>query len=284
LESDSDSNFESQKTNWEFVRSEKNILGFIPIIHIKNTIDDLEFGVSDLQVMTDLQDALNKTITDMLIVMDQQAWQRVWVFGSQSPKGVELSVAPGIVTEVPDAQGHLDVIPPASVEPFVAAMSTIIDNIMTITSTSKVNIMKPDSPVPPSGYALRIHYIPQERKADKKLAVIQGGFRKLNKMIFAANKILGRVDYTGFKTRLHFALGLPVDELSKMQIDQGKILMRTKSRWTVMEEDGVEDIPLEMERIEAEEERMRRQETEAQLEIAEATAKFQAAARPKPSA
>ncbi|MDQ1316529.1 MAG: Phage portal protein, partial [Candidatus Poribacteria bacterium] len=47
-----------QRSEWKLMDIQNNILGFIPIIHIKNTLDDLEFGVSDLQVMTDLQDAL----------------------------------------------------------------------------------------------------------------------------------------------------------------------------------------------------------------------------------
>ena len=276
--------WESQATHWQLVKTEKNPLGFIPIIHIKNTVDDMEFGVSDLHPMLPLQDALNKTITDMLLVMDQQAWQRVYLFGSQSPKGLEHTVAPGMVTEVSDPQGHLDVIQPSAIEPFVKAMLDIVDHIMTITSTSKVNIMKPDSPLPPSGYALRIHFIPTERKADKKLAVLQGEFRELNKMILEAHKIMGGQDWTSFKTRLHFALGLPVDELSKQQIDEGQIRMKTKSRWTTMEENGTEDIPAEMARIEEEEDGERQKELEMQIKLAEETAKFQAAARPKPSA
>jgi len=282
LESDKESNIESQRTNWQLVDSKKNVLGFIPIIHFKNTVDDLEFGVSDLQVMTDLQDALNKTITDMLMVMDTQAFQRVWVFGSTSPKGVEVSVAPGMVTEVPDATGHLSIIEPAAVEPFVVAMSSIIDHIMTITSTSKVQIMKPDAPLPPSGFALRMHYIPTERKADKKLAVMQSGFRNLNGMILKAAKILNQGDFGDPlpKTRIHFDLGLPIDELSKMQTDEGKIRMGTKSPWTVMEEDGVEDIPLEMERIDAHLDKLKQREIEIEIEVAKATEALRAAARP----
>lgn len=288
-EMESDSRFRqdewtTQSSDWELVKSEENILGFIPIIHLKNTIDDLEFGVSDLQVMTDLQDALNKTITDMLVVMDHQAFQRLYLFGSQSPKGVELSTAPGMITEVSDAGGHIDIVSPSSVEPFVSAMSAIIDHIMTITSTAKVQIMKPDAPLPPSGFALRMHYIPTERKADKKLAVMQSSFRKLNRMILEATRILGKGDFGTPKTRIHFDLGMPVDEISKMQADEGYIRMFVKSPWTVMEENGVEDIPAEMERIDAHREKLRQEEVKLQIEIAEAAAKFQAATRSKPSA
>ena len=274
----------SQRTNWELVSSEENLLRFIPIIHIKNTIDDLEFGVSDLQVMTDLQDLLNKTMTDMGLTMDQQAFQRIWVFGSQSPKGVELTAAPGFITEVPEPTGHIDVIQPGQIQPFIAAVDMIVDHIMTVTSMGKASIMKPDAPLPPSGFALRMNYIPMEAKAGKKVAVLQSGFRKLDRMIFEANRLLGRTDYGKPKTKLHFSHGLPVDETSKMQVDQGKIQMGVKSPWTIMEEDGIEDVPAEMARIDEHRAKLRQEEIELQIEVAEATAKFQAAARPKTSA
>jgi hypothetical protein len=84
---------ETEYSEWKLIHVEENILGFIPVIHIKNTIDDLEFGISDLQVMTDLQDALNKTITDMLLTMDNQAFQRVFIFGGQASKGFPVKAA-----------------------------------------------------------------------------------------------------------------------------------------------------------------------------------------------
>lgn len=268
-------NIDSEMTEWELTGSEKNILGFIPIIHIKNTIDDLEFGVSDIQIMSDLQDALNKTITDMLLTMDNQAFQRMWIFGAQTPKGHELSMEPGMITEVPTAEGHLDIVQPATIEPFINALDKIVDHIMTVTQLSKITIMKPDAPLAPSGFALRIHMIPQERKADKKVSVLTSCFKKLNKMIFEAMKTLGKTDYTGTKTRLHFTGGLPIDEQMQMQIDEMEIRNKVRSRKTIMEQRGVEDVVAEQALIDQETDDALNQELDYETRKAKALAPLQ---------
>lgn len=271
---------ETEATQWVLVKSEKNPLGFIPIIHIKNTIDDLEFGTSDIQVMSDLQDALNKTITDELLVMDQQAFQRLWIFGAQTPKGEEVSQEPGTVTEVPTAEGHLDVVPPASTEPFITALRDIVDHIMTVTQLSKIAIMKPDSPLPESGFALRMHFIPQERKAGKKIAVLQSRFKALNQMIFKAAKMLNKGDFVGQKTRLVFTGGLPTDEQMQMQIHEMEIRNRLRSRRSVMEERNVEDVEAEIELIDQDEDLSIEKDFEMEVNKAEALASIDEKHRP----
>ncbi len=271
LEGDRD----DEKTQWELIHSEKNILGFIPIIHIKNTIDDLEFGTSDIQIMSDLQDALNKTVTDMLLTMDNQAFQRLWIFGAQTPKGEEVSQEPGIITEVPTAEGHLDLVPPASIEPFISAMRDIVDHICTISQISKIAIMKPESAFPESGFALRMHFIPQERKAGKKIAVLQAQFQKLNHMIFKAAAFLGLGDYVGTKTKLTFSGGLPTDEQMEMQIDEMEIRTKIRSRRSIMQKRGVENVDKEMKLIEQEEDDFIKKAFNLEIEKAEALASIE---------
>jgi len=242
---------ETEYSQWELVRVEENILGFIPIIHIKNTVDDLEFGVSDLQVMTDLQDALNKTVTDMLLTMDNQAFQRMFIFGGQTPKGHEISMEPGMITEVLNENGRLEVVQSADITPFIQAMKEIVDQICTVTSVPMAAFSRSDGG-PVSGYALRIHYIPLERKCGKKETILKNRFGELNRMIFAAAKLLGMGDYTGFGTKIQFAGGLPIDEETQMRIHEMELRNKVKSRRTVMQERGVEDIDVEMAWIDAE--------------------------------
>lgn len=242
---------ETEYSEWDLVNVETNILGFIPIIHIKNTVDDLEFGVSDLQVMTDLQDALNKTITDMLLTMDNQAFQRMFVFGGQTPKGYEISMEPGMITEVPNENGRLEVVQAADISSFIQAMKEIVDQICTVTSIPRLAFSRPDGG-PISGYALRVHYIPLERKCGKKESILRNRFCELNKMIFAAARLLGLGNYTGFSTKIRFSGGLPVDEETQMRVHEMELKSKVKSRRTVMQERGIEDVDIEMARIDAE--------------------------------
>lgn len=267
-----DGDKDSEQTDWVHVKTEKNLLGFIPVIHLKNTIDDLEFGVSDIQVMADLQDALNKTITDMLLTMDNQAFQRMFIFGAQTAKGKKISMEPGTITEVATAEGHLDIVNPSPIGPYLDAMDKIIDQIMTVTQLSKITIMKPDAPSPQSGLALRIQYIPQERKAGKKVAVLQSRFKSLNEMIFKALKVLDQGDFVGTKTKIHFTGGLPIDEQMEMQVDEMEIRSRIRSRRTIMQKRGVEDVDAEMALIDKETDEALEQEMKLEVGKAKALA------------
>ncbi len=242
---------ETEYSEWKLIHVEENILGFIPVIHIKNTIDDLEFGISDLQVMTDLQDALNKTITDMLLTMDNQAFQRVFIFGGQASKGQELSMEPGIITEVPSESSRIEVVQAADIAPFIQAMKEIVNQICAVTGIPATAFSRPEGG-PVSGYALRLHYIPLERKCSKKKIILKNRFEELNKMIFAAAKLLDIGDYTGFSTRIRFTGGLPIDEEAQMQVHEMELRDKIKSRRTVMQERGIEDVKAEMAEIEAE--------------------------------
>ncbi|MBD3181043.1 phage portal protein [Candidatus Poribacteria bacterium] len=243
---------ETEYSEWKLIDVQDNIFGFIPIIHIKNTVDDLDFGVSDLQVMTDLQDALNKTITDMLLAMDNQAFQRMFIFGGQSPKGQEISMEPGMITEVPNESGRLEVVPSADMAPFIEVMREIVGQICSVTSIPRVAFSK-GSGVPISGYALRLHYIPLERKCMKKKIILKNRFSELNKMIFYAAKLLDMGDYTGFNSKIRFTGGLPVDEEARIKVQEMEIRNKLKSRRTVMQERGIEDIDAELDQIRIEE-------------------------------
>lgn len=242
---------ETRYSQWDLIKVERNALGFIPIVHIKNTIDELEFGVSDLQVVTDLQDALNKTVTDMLLTMDNQAFQRMFIFGGQTTKGYKISMEPGVITEVPNENGNLQVVQAADISPFLQVMQEIVDQICTVTSIPRT-VLTHTTGNPMSGYALRLHYLPLERKCIKKEIILRNHFRELNKMIFKAAKLLGIGDYTNFDTEIHFTGGLPIDEEAKMHIHEMELKNRIKSRRKIMQERGIENVDAEMEQIDSE--------------------------------
>jgi SPP1 family phage portal protein len=251
VDSQSYSPFGSQKSEWQLVDVQDNVLGFIPIIHIKNTLDDLEFGVSDLQVMIDLQDALNKILTDMLLTMDNQAFQRIVIFGAQTPKGQKISMEPGSILEVPNESGNMQVVNASDIMPFIQAMDKIVEQICTVTSIPTAGFAKSEGGAV-SGYALRLHYLPLEHKCRRKEVILKNRLCELNKMIFKTAKLLGMGDYTDFKTSIQFNGGLPVDELEQTQVHEIELRNKIKSRRTIMEERGVEDVEAEMAQIDKE--------------------------------
>jgi len=245
LEADQD----TEATQWTHVASENNPLGFIPIVHIKNTIDDLEFGVSDLQVMTDLQDALNKTVTDMLLTMDQTAFQRGVIFGAQSPDGDQLAMEPGAWIEYANSDGEVTVIEPGDITAFLDAIDSIVEQIATVTNLPNLVTSKSGA-APESGFALRTRLMPLEMKADRKIVVLKRRFAELNQMIFKTMELLGQGNFIGTKTEILFKNGLPIDAEAQDATHEMELTNHIKSRRTVMKERGIEDPEEELANIE----------------------------------
>jgi len=61
-------------------------LGRVPVLHFANNAPMLgENGISELQDVIPLQDALNKAIADMLVAMEYNAFPQRWVTGVEQP-------------------------------------------------------------------------------------------------------------------------------------------------------------------------------------------------------
>ena len=64
----------------------------LPVIHFKNKDQGYNYGQSELKNIIPLQDALNKTIIDLIAAADTTAFRIYWMVGDD-PSGVQ--VAPG---------------------------------------------------------------------------------------------------------------------------------------------------------------------------------------------
>ncbi len=260
--------WQSPKTSFTLVKQEKNPLGFIPIIHMRNNNSlGLEFGLSDLHKVTPIQDNINKTITDMMLVMDNQAFQRIVMFGG-SPNQKDIYMGPGSVIQIPNEQGHMMVIPSETIAPFLMALEEQIDLLCAITSIPRLTFMRPTG-FPVSGFALRIHSYPLDRKCVRKQLDLERALKTLNKYIAVALAVItgvdmksanpsfgiskdGKIDIRDAVSKFHFQGGLPVDDAMDTQINAMKINNGTQSKHTTMEKQGVENIGEEMMRISGE--------------------------------
>lgn len=242
-----------EREDWQVLSEEDNAFGFIPIVHFKNASDLYEFGISDLQVMLDEQDALNKILTDMLLTLDNQAFQRAVIFGVQASKDTFLTLEPGRITEVPNENARLQVIEPSPIQPFVEALEKVTNMICEITGIPRMALSRPDG-FPISGYALRIHLEPLEKKCKRKWNMIKSRLERLNWMIFKAVSMLGGEDFSDLRSEVRFKFALPEEELTRLKIIEAEQRAKVKSRRTQMEELGIEDIEFE-EKLIADQER-----------------------------
>jgi hypothetical protein len=230
----------------------QNPFGMIPIFHIKNNSRDLAYGISDIQPMEDLQDSLNKSLTDLMYTMDEQAFQRIFLFGGGNGKPYYMS--PGMVIELPNEMGGIQTIPAVSPAGFLYTIDSLIDQIAGVTSVPRQFFVN-DRGIPASGYALSIHYSSLKQKCNEKMAHIRGALRDMNWLILALAESFGWVpenSMQGLKTKIHFPGGLPKDEMMNTQLLMYQIQMGLKSRLTAMEEIGIENLAEEIARINAE--------------------------------
>lgn len=237
---------------WNFVSEIPNKYGFIPIVHIANTIDDREFGISDLHDVTEIQDIFNKTLTDLFLVMDYQSFQRVFIAGAMTAEGKQWDISPGTVTELPNPEAKITVINPSAIEPLLATIEMLKSSMCQVSQTPEIALGKIQGGIP-SGYALRIHYQPLENKANECRILIKDGFEELNQMIFMMYEIDGQGAYSDLSSEIHLRGGLPIDKLAIVDVHTKQLGNGTISKETAMEEEGVEDVEKELGLIRAEE-------------------------------
>lgn len=243
---------------FRMIDSVPNLFNSIPIFHLKNNIGTMPFGVSDLQPITPLQDLLNKTFIDLAATMDYQSFQRIVIFGATSDG--EYDIGMGVVTEIPNEQGRLQVIQPGSIADFLYAIDTVVSKIATISRTPPE--VFDDMSMPTSGYALEIRYLPLENKAKKKRQVLRETFKKFSRMTLRTAAYYGMLPFlenrtpeeavamvNNLTTHIHFPSGLPKDKVMEMQMYESKLRMEVISPDTVMEELGTENVPEEKARI-----------------------------------
>ena len=258
----------AETTSWVLREEVTNPYGFIPVIHFKNGATDLEYEISDLLNVTDIQDAINKTLTDLLVTADQQAFQRLALFGAVGAKGMELDTSPASVLEILDPEARLDVIQPADIAPLLNTLNELKDTALFIAQIPKAAVGQPEGGAV-SGYSLRVQYIPLESKCAVIRESVQIRLGLLNSMIFEILRVHGYTDYTMLEAESLFQNGLPIDDSTVTDNVIKKHSAGLQSKRTSLEELGIEDVDEELDRIAGEQMEvaggMNRIETEAQL-------------------
>lgn len=235
--------------SWRKVSEVENEIGVIPVIHIKNTIDDREYGISDLHVMTQAQQLLNKTLTDFMLTEDYQAYQRVIIAGAMVKRGRKWDMSPGNIIEIPNPDAKVTLIPAAEIEPYLAGIKTLKETICEITQTPQIAFGSEEGGVP-SGYALRIHYLPLENKCAETRVLLRGAFADLNKILFALAAVHG-VNFGIWDSEIQLTGGLPIDKQQLVEQHEKQLKNGTLSIETAMQEEGIEDVDAELAKIQS---------------------------------
>ena len=128
----------------------------IPVVHLRNKPGVGSFGRSELQNIVPLQNVLNKTLVDLIMVLDTLGFQQRWLVNAQRPSG-GFKIYPGVVWNVaplnPDAAVQLGQFPSESPEGLIAALREIVEEIAGVSRTPTHMLRL--GPSFPSGEALQ---------------------------------------------------------------------------------------------------------------------------------
>lgn len=169
------------------------------------------------------------------------------------PKG-----GPGKIHWIP---GNQDKIPSlgqfdaSNFEGLLNSIDKLLEIVSVISKTPKNELSRGGSGSVPTGVALRTIYQPFIGKTNEKANLIKSAGESLIRKILKMTEIddVGiDFDYFDYIPEVHIEAGLPEDEQEKAKVHEFEINNKIKSRRTIQQERGVEDIDKENEQIESE--------------------------------
>lgn len=108
----------------------------LPVVHFRNREQGTPYGISEIHDVVQLQDALNKTLIDLLAVSDTNAFPMLVALGFDLP--AEFKVEPGAVIQIPsgaDARADFKAIDGANVGNLLALLQHLVMEIARVSST-----------------------------------------------------------------------------------------------------------------------------------------------------
>lgn len=105
----------------------------IPIVHFRNKNQGYSYGESELEDVTPLCDALNKSVVDLLGAADTTGFQMITATGV--PSDATFIVAPGVMLRSSDPATQFGTVPPADLSGLIAVIDSFAAYIAKITRT-----------------------------------------------------------------------------------------------------------------------------------------------------
>ena len=220
---------EYEKHNGMWVKI-KDCVGIseIPVAWVRNQEDDSKWSMADITpTLIDIQDALNKMLTDLVISTDFDSFKETWIEGGEAPEDDEGKPKPiergaGITHWLAlDGGGdkpNVKFSEPSSFEGLISAIDKTLDLISVVSGTPKNELNLSINGNLPSGVALRMLYQSFIGLIDEKKMLLEDAYEELISKIFLALNENGGPDYTMMIPKVTVIAELPADEKEQNDI------------------------------------------------------------------
>jgi hypothetical protein len=181
-----------------------NQWGQIPVFHFANNTHPGKFGKSELKDAMPMQDALNKSVIDMLVAMEYAALPQRWMVGVELEvdENTGLPVLPfqpsiDRVWTVADREARMGQFDAANLSQLIQVQENMRLEIARVTRTP-LHLMMP-AEIAPSGDALKVLEDPLVKKVEDRM--LHFGDVWCNVMLFALQmqNLAGKTDALGVK-------------------------------------------------------------------------------------
>ena len=108
----------------------------IPVISFRNRAQGTPYGMSEIQDVIPLQDALNKTLIDLIAVADTNAFPLLVALGFEIPD--DFTISPGALIQIPpspDGNTDFKTVPGTNLDNFINVLQHLVMEIARISST-----------------------------------------------------------------------------------------------------------------------------------------------------
>lgn len=159
-----------QRVAWPIVHN----LGRVPVVHYANNAPMVgDFGISELKDVIPLQDALNKSVADMLVAMEYNAFQQRWAIGIEGPeideqgnKVMPFKQGPGELWWSTNADAKFGDFTTADLKQFLAAQDQFDLDIARVSHTPVHWLIMTGTP--PSGESIKVSVEPFTDKIEDR--------------------------------------------------------------------------------------------------------------------
>jgi hypothetical protein len=261
----------TSKDQWKLINQWENKYGFINVEWTENKIDDSTWSESDItNDLKDLQNALNKSITDLVYTSDKEAFTQTFLLGANQPLDPEtgepqqIETGPGKLHIIPasaDKIPKLGTIEAGNFQGLHDTLDKYLDLVSIVTKVPRIELNRIGNGLGAggvaTGVALRTIYQSFIGKTNEKSNLIKSALENIVRKLFKMAEVDNldtNFETMNFKPAVHIRSGLPSDDKEKMEVQEKEITNKVKSRETVMQERGIEDVQKEKDLIDSESE------------------------------